>query len=317
MIIRLGYVAMSLKLENCSPSKTITVKNYERIEGEEARFGRLRRITAENLRNCMRLLFYNAAHQIHVFRLTSKLVPLVTHPLIEGWDYIADFKDELAKIGLITRKNEMRISSHPDHYTLINSPRPEVLTASLKDLEYHENLFQAMGLDDAEMVMHVGGLYASRELSIKRFKEGFQVLPAGVRRRLLLENDDKSFGAADVLSICQSLGIPMVLDVHHHRCLNSGEDLGDLLPHIFNTWQGRLPKIHFSSPKSPENCRAHADDIKLEDFYEFLLIARKFDRDFDVMIEAKNKDQALFKLVNGLKRMKGIEVIGEATISVD
>ena len=317
MRIRFGYVAMSLKLENCSPSKTITVKNYERIEGEEARFGRLRRITAENLRNCMRLLFYNAAHQIHVFRLTSKLVPLVTHPLTEGWDYIADFKDELAKIGSIARKNVMRISSHPDHYTLINSPRPEVFTASLKDLEYHENLFCAMGLDDAEMVMHVGGLYASRELSIKRFKEGFQVLPAGVRRRLLLENDDKSFGPADVLNICQTLNIPMVLDVHHHRCLNNGEKLADLLPAVLDTWQGRLPKLHFSSPKSDENCRAHAGDIDLKDFCEFLLTAREINRDFDVMIEAKNKDEALFKLVKGLHGKKYIKVIGEAEVSID
>ena len=87
MQVRLGYVAISLEHKNCSPSKTITVANYEKIAGEENRLNRLRRITGENLRNSMRLLYYNAANHIHVFRFTSKLVPLATHPLVRGWDY--------------------------------------------------------------------------------------------------------------------------------------------------------------------------------------------------------------------------------------
>ncbi|MCL4441207.1 MAG: UV DNA damage repair endonuclease UvsE [Firmicutes bacterium] len=163
MLVRLGYVAMSLKLENCSPSKTITVGNYERIEGEENRRNRLRRITKENLQNCARLLYYNAAHHIHLFRFTSKLVPLATHPLTAGWDYCEDCKDEFAKIGAIAAENKMRVSSHPDHFTLINSLKEGVFEASLRDLEYHDRVFAAMGLDDAQMIMHVGGLYGCGE----------------------------------------------------------------------------------------------------------------------------------------------------------
>lgn len=316
MRVRLGYVAMSLKLKDCSPSKTITVKNLEKISDHEARISRLCRIAGENLRNCQRLLYYNAAHHIRIFRFTSRLVPLATHPLTEGWDYTGDLAGEFARIGEIVREHEMRVSSHPDHFTLINSPRPEVLEASLRDLAYHETVFKAMGLMDAEMIIHVGGLYGSRETSIQRFKENFPLLPEDTRCRLRLENDDKSFGAAEVLDICRELGIPMVLDVHHHLCHNNGEDISDLLPEVFATWQERRPKVHFSSPKSISNCRAHADDIDVTAFCEFLRKARKLDRDFDVMIEAKNKDLALFNLMDRLQGAGDVTIAGEAAITV-
>lgn len=316
MRVRLGYVAMSLLLENCSPSKTITVKNLEKIAGYEERINKLRRITAENLRNCLRLLYHNAAHHIYVFRITSRLVPLATHPQTQGWDYCADFRAEFEKLGTVVREKHMRLSSHPDHFTLINSPRPEVLDASLRDLEYHQKIFDAMGLKEAEMVMHVGGFYGSRTTSIQRFKDNFSNLPTAVKQRIVLENDDKSFTASDVLEICTDLGIPMVLDVHHHRCLNRGEEVRTIIDKVFDTWRQQIPKIHFSSPKSKEKCRAHADNVDPHDFYEFLLQAKEVDKDFDVMIEAKNKDVALFNLMKNLRNFKGINIVDEAEIII-
>jgi len=316
MRVRLGYVAMSLKLSDCSPSKTITVANLQKLEGEENRLNRLRRITGENLQNTMRLLYYNAAHRISVFRFTSKLVPLATHPLTQGWDYCTEFAGDFAKIGDIVRGHNMRVSSHPDHFTVINTPKEEVFQASLKDLVYHDDVFAAMRLPEAKMVTHVGGMYGSKPQSLQRFKENFRILPEAVRRRLLLENDDKSFGVADVLEVCQELQIPMVVDVHHHNCVNRGEEIGEYLDRIFDTWQGSLPKVHFSSPKSVKKCRAHADDIDVGEFYKFLLTARELGRDFDVMIEAKNKDLAVFNLIRELKGMTGITALDESTIQI-
>lgn len=213
-------------------------------------------------------------------------------------------------------ENQMRVSSHPDHFTVINSPKKEVVQASLKDLEYHDKVFAAMGLPEAKMVTHVSGLYGSKEQSIQRFKENFRLLPESIRHRLLLENDDKSFGAADVLGICQELGIPMVVDVHHHNCVNRGEEIGEYLGRVFDTWQGNVPKAHFSSPKTAQNCRAHADDIDAGEFYRFLLTARELEQDFDVMVEAKNKDLAVFNLIRQLNGMPGITVPEEATLQM-
>lgn len=316
MLIRFGYVAMSVKLENCSPSKTITVKNLQRLPIGEARLNRLKKIAAENLANTRRLLFHNIAHQIRVFRFTSKLIPLATHPEAGGWDFASELKAELAGIGLLVKEHQMRVSSHPDHYTLINSPRAEVTEASRKDLEYHEKIFQAMNLPGAEMIMHVGGVYGDRKESVERFKANWLTLPETLRGRIRLENDDKVYGALDVLGLCEELSIPMVLDVHHHNCLNTGEPLEQIIPRVFATWGDKIPKFHFSTPRSPENCRAHADEIDLPSFQRFLLLIRKFGRDLDIMLEAKNKDGALFKLMEGMKATSGVKIVDEAAIMI-
>jgi len=307
---------MSLKLENCSPSKTITVRHFSKIEQEESRMNRLRQIASQNLQNCRRLLLHNAAHDIHVFRFSSKLIPLATHPLVRGWDYVSDLKEDFTIVGELVRKHNMRVSTHPDHYTLINSPKQEVLEASLRDLEYHVNIFRAMGLPNAEMIMHIGGFYGSKDKSLQRFIDNFELLPENTRQRLRLENDDKCYGAKDVLFVCRKLGVPMIFDLHHHWCKNYGEHVGDVLPKVFKTWKGKLPKIHVSSPKSEKNFRAHADEIEADPFYEFLLTARELNEDFDVMVEAKNKDLALFNLLKKLKTRKNIKMVDDGTIEV-
>lgn len=124
----------------------------------------------------------------------------------------------------------------------------------------------------------------------------------------MLENDDKTYTVADVLQISKELSIPMVVDIHHHNCVNNGESLKELLPEIFDTWKNEYfkPKIHFSSPKASNQFRSHADDIDISEFYEFLQIAKYTGKDFDVMIEAKNKDTALLNLSQGLKKLEGI-----------
>ena len=320
MLVRLGYVAMTLNLENCSPSGTVTVKTLSKLASEEAKLYRLRKITRENLNNTLRILKFNKACHIDVYRLTSKLVPLATHPDTEGWDYIGDFENEFKEIGRFIKENDFRVSAHPDHYTLINSSTDKVLDVSLKDLDYHVKLFEAMGLSDYKykLVMHIGGVYKDKKLSMERFKENFVKLPDRIRKRLVLENDDKAYTAKDVLEICKEVKAPMVLDVHHHNCVNNGEAIGDMLYDIFETWKDEyfVPKIHFSSPKSQKEFRSHADDIDPKEFYDFLKIAKKLDMDFDVMIEAKNKDNALFNLSKKLKEFENIRWIDEGHFEV-
>lgn len=310
MIIRLGYVAMTLELEDCSPSGIVTLAGYNKLPNDEARLYRLRKITAKNLENTLRILRYNKAMNINVYRLTSKLVPLATHPVTAGWDYTADFRQEFAEIGAFIKENNFRVSAHPDHFTLINSSSGAVLAASLVDLDYHVRLFEAMGLEDYryKLVLHVGGLYKDKPASIARFKENFARLSDRIRKRIILENDDKSYSASDVLELCNELEIPMVLDVHHYHCVKDFMPLEKLLPLAFDTWKDEAfkPKVHFSSPKSSKEYRSHAGDIAFEEFYAFLRIAAIAGRDFDIMLEAKNKDRALFLLSSQLSGLDGV-----------
>ncbi|MDF2524778.1 MAG: damage endonuclease UvsE [Clostridiales bacterium] len=323
MIVRLGYVAMTQNLVDASPSGTITVTNFSKLADEESRLYRLRKIIGQNLKNTYRILLYNKASNISIYRFTSKLVPLATHPLTQGWDYTGEFKDEFKQIGDFVKENNFRVSAHPDHYTLINSTTDKVLEDSIRDLDYHVKIYEAMGLQDYKyrLVIHIGGLYKDKQSSIERFKENFVKLSDRIKNRIMLENDDKSYTAADVLGICRELKVPMVLDVHHHQCVNNGEKLEDLLGDIFDTWKGDdfPPKIHFSSPKSEKDFRSHADNIDIVSFLEFLKVAKKHGRNFDVMLEAKNKDTALLKLSEELEEQEeltGVERVNEGEFNV-
>ena len=90
----------------------------------------------------------------------------------------------------------------------------------------------------------------------------------------------------------------MVLDVHHHNCNKSEIELNSLLSAAFDTWNNEKsnPKIHYSSPKDSKNFRNHAEYINVVEFNNFLKVAKFVNRDFDIMLEAKQKDNALLKL---------------------
>lgn len=319
MILKLGYVAMTLNLKDCTPSGTVTYTLYKKLESEEAKKMRLSRVAKSNLNNTLRILKYNKALNIDVYRLTSKLIPLATHDELSDWDYQQDFKEQFIEIGDFIKSNNFRVSAHPDHFTLLNPKDEKVLEDSIKDLDYHIRLFEAMGLHHSKykLVIHVGGVYANKTKSIDRFKENFTKLPDRIRRRIMLENDDKSYSANDVLNICEELKIPMVLDVHHHNCINNGENIEQMLPRIYDTWIGEdyPPKIHFSSPKSDKDFRSHADYINVDEFRMFMEIAKRQQRDIDVMLEAKMKDNALIELSNELSK-QGFKRINNGTFQL-
>lgn len=320
MIFRLGFVAMTLSLENCSPSGTVTYATYKTLKNDDAKQIRLARVSKSNIENTLRILKSNYALDIEVYRITSKLIPLATHNDLFGWDYSSEFRDEFKVLGEYIRSNGFRISAHPDHFTILNPIKQEVLEASIRDLDYHVNLFEALGLYEYKykLVLHVGGLYGDKESAIERFKQNFVKLPDRIRLRIILENDDKSFTAADVLGICEEMHIPMVLDVHHHKCVNYGEPLIELLPRIFNTWsmEEEPPKVHYSSPKSEKEFRSHADYVNYDEFIEFINIAKVINKDIDIMLEAKMKDEALLNLSEKLKQTEGIVQLNKSTFQI-
>jgi UV DNA damage endonuclease len=316
MKIRLGYVATALRLENCSPARTITLYNINKIESYEDQVHRLTRIASENLANTLRILKANHDDGIKVYRFTSNLVPLCTHPQFRNWDYRTTLEDSFREIGAFVKSHGMRVSLHPDHFTLLNSPKPEIYEASCRDLAYHATVLEAMGLSkDVKMVIHVGGKYDDKFRAIDRFKGQFGGLPANIKDRLVLENDDRCFTAREVLTLSQEIEVPMVLDLHHHQILNDGEDLASLLPQILATWGDELPKIHISSPRNSQTPRYHADYIDADTTAVFLNSAKTLNRDFDLMIEAKQKDLALLKLARELSE-KGFRMPDQGTIYI-
>ncbi|MFC5470799.1 UV DNA damage repair endonuclease UvsE [Cohnella suwonensis] len=330
MIVRFGYVAMSVELENASPSKTMTMASFSKLADREAGLRRLERIAEENLRNTLRLLKHNRYMGVQVYRMTSKLIPLATHEDMADWDPLPILSASFAEVGEFVREHCMRVSFHPDHFTVLSTPREEVLRKSVNDLNHHVRMLEAMKLDErATNNIHVGGSYGDKIKSGRRFIDQFRGIDPRITSRITLENDDKTFTAAETLAIAEEVGAPMVLDIHHHAVNPGNENAKELWPRILKTWDRQPwnvkhggaesplwlpPKIHVSSPKSPSDPRGHADHINVSDLKRFLFDVAGSTRAIDVMIEAKRKDEALLKLMDDFR---ALEAAGESVKVLD
>ncbi|MFC7786649.1 MULTISPECIES: UV DNA damage repair endonuclease UvsE [unclassified Rossellomorea] len=310
MKIRLGFVANSLSLWDASPAKTMTFKRYTELPKEE-RMDRLKEVTKLNLEHTKRILYLCAAHEIELYRLSSSLVPLATHPEVE-WDFYTPFKDEWKELGDLIKKFGIRASFHPNQFTLFTSPKQHVTDNAVKDMVYHYRMLEYMGIEDSSVInIHIGGSYGDKEETLVRFYENLKSLPTDVKEIMTLENDDKTYTVEETLGVCQRENIPMVLDIHHHEANLSEKPLGDYLEAIFATWEKRdlVPKIHISSPKSDKAFRSHADLVDAGFVEGFFKTLKTFDQDVDFMIEAKHKDLAMLKLIEDLSTIRGVKRI--------
>ncbi|KRF67781.1 UV damage endonuclease UvdE [Bacillus sp. Soil768D1] len=320
-LIRLGYVAMSTHVPNCSPSQTMTFSQFSKIKDREAAIRKLERISVSNLNNCWRLLIHNAAHDIQFFRLSSKLIPLVNHPEIPEWDYLEPISEELEKIKTyLTNQPAIRIDFHPDHFVILNSSNIDILKTSLKTLRMHFTLLKKMGLDpEHRCVLHVGGGYGEHEQALEQFIHNWGFIPESIQKMVILENDDTTFTLSETLYLCEKLGIPMVFDYHHYLAHRSAsEKWVDHWNRILQTWDySKLsPKMHISSPRSEKEFRAHADYVDPDMFMEFLQQIKGSLPQLDCMIEAKQKDGALFQLMDQLRAYPEIEMIDGASFYI-
>lgn len=297
MKIRLGYVALPISILDTS-SHTFTYTRYQNMEKKEAT-EKLHQVILSNIDGLKKILTYNQKNDIFFYRMTSSLFPLATHEKVE-WKGFSSYEKELKEIGNFIFQHQMRVDIHPDPFYVLNSSKEEVFQNTIRLLRFQSTLLDTMGFP-SKIILHVGSMVGGKTEALKRFKDHFRRLDIEIQKKIVLENDDKIYTAFDTLKLCQELNIPMVLDVHHHFCNPSLEKLEDLLPFIFATWKDLPPKIHFSSPKSPKEKRSHHDYICLEDFLTFLELAKKIGKDFDVMIEAKAKDEALFRLIRQIK----------------
>ncbi|TYS58315.1 UV DNA damage repair endonuclease UvsE [Bacillus infantis] len=318
-IIKLGYVAMSVHLQNCSPSQTMTYKQFSGIKDREAAIRKLERIAISNLENCLRLLKHNAAHDISFFRLSSKLIPLANHEELSDWKYMRPLKPALRELADYIKEHRMRVDFHPDHFVLLNALKPEILNVSIKTLSMHKALLKGMGIEpEHRCVLHVGGAYNDKEKALEQFVHNWGLIPAAIQQMVMLENDDTAFTLDDTLYLCEKLGIPLVFDYHHHLAHFENEDWMSNWERVTSTWKhARLPiKMHISSPRSAKDFRAHADYVDPVMFMDFLKNINGSVPEIHCMIEAKKKDDALFKLADYLRNEAGLEEVDQAAFII-
>jgi len=289
MIRHVGFACMSKKCN--TKYQTFRLASFSEY--------RLKQAITHNINETERTIQHCISEGIKLFRISSDLVPFVTHEIMKDIDYMSWIESDLQRIGNIAKNNNMILSMHPSQMCVLSSNRDEVVNNSIKDLFYHYNILKTMGLDHFNIIIHVGGVYGNKAEAIQRFINVFNSLPVKLRNHILLENDDKSYTVGDIMEIHKKTEVRLCFDYHHFVCNNDGIELD--LEAIFATWgDSKVPKIHLSSPKSIDAFRSHSDMIDFDyckDFFE-----KYKDLEFDVMIEAKDKDLAVDRFIEDYRR---------------
>lgn len=242
-------------------------------------------------------------------RLSSEMFPFASHDEY-GYKLAPFAADTLAEVGKVIAELGHRVTTHPGQFTQLGSPRKQVIDNAVRDLVYHDEMLSLLKLPpqqdrDAVMILHLGGAFGDRPAAIERFKENYGKLPQSVKNRLVLENDDVVWSVHEILPLCQELNIPMVLDFHHHNILfdstqirEGTKDIVELFPAILETWskKGITPKMHYSEPcpdaVTARSRRKHSPRV---------MTLPPCPDTMDLMIEAKDKEQAVFELMRTFK----------------
>ncbi len=285
--MKIGYACINLSIP-CTSSSTFRIKSFSKEKFLEK--------TENNIDCLFKIIKWNVENNINFFRISSGIAPFADHPICKiNWQKI--FKKDFEEIGKFIRKHKMRISMHPDHFTILNSPKKDVVRKSIKTLEYHADIMDLLGLDSTnKMQIHLGGVYSDKEKSKKRFISNYKKLSKKVKNRLVLENDDRLFSLKDCLKISKETRIPILFDVFHHSILNNGESIKEATRLASKTWRKKdgYLMVDFSSQAKNKRKGAHADYVNKKDFENFIKETKGIKK--DIILEAKKKDKAVLKL---------------------
>ncbi|ODS36625.1 UV damage repair endonuclease UvsE [Candidatus Altiarchaeales archaeon WOR_SM1_SCG] len=284
--MKIGYPCINTSI-GCTANKTFRLSSYSRQNMVSK---------IENNLSCLKkILGYNSKNNLLFFRIGSGIIPFASHTVCD-FKWQDHFKKDFASIGNYIKKQDMRISMHPDQFVLINAKNSEIIKRSVKELEYQSRVLDLMKLKEkAKIQIHVGGVYKDKEKSIQRFIENCKKLTGDVKKRLVIENDDRSYNLRDCLKIHKKIKIPVVFDSFHHECLNAGESLKDAITSAAKTWgkkDGCL-MIDYSSQEPMKRKGTHAKTINPELFKKFVKQAKT--TDCDIMLEIKDKEKSALK----------------------
>ncbi|MBX3419965.1 MAG: UV DNA damage repair endonuclease UvsE [Pirellulaceae bacterium] len=290
--MRLGlccqFVSQPIRFRSTTATSLIKLDRTSRLL-------KLSRICLGNAQSLLRSLTYCAESGIGCFRVISSIMPCKTHPMV-GYR-VEDLPDAdrilavLNRCRLFSSEHDIRTTFHPDQFVVLNSTNQNVVDRSVQDLISHAEIAEWVGADVINI--HAGGAYGDKARSLQRLAKNIDRLPEAVRRRLTIENDDKLFTPEELIPFCRSIGLPLVYDVHHHRCCSAGMTIAEATAATIGTWD-REPLMHISSPMEgwvgprPER---HHDYIDCDDFPTAWLGIK-----LTVEVEAKAKELAVLKL---------------------
>ena len=266
-------------------------------------------LALQNVRDIYKMIQWNHENGIKCFRLSSDMFPHFTDP--ECTSYDIDFAEyDLKRAGDLANLYGHRIVMHPSQFNQI-AGNDDVFAKTIADLEHHCHILNLMGIDklNGVIIVHGGGTYGNRDQTIKKWITNFHRLPQCIKDRLVIENCESAYNIDHCLYIAKQCQIPVVYDLHHYECwklqklLPEQSPIEEVFPEIIASWSygHRVDTdnvrilMHISEQASGKRMGAHSDYITVIPEFLFNLIM-KYDVKVDLEIEAKMKEQAIFRL---------------------
>ena len=292
----LGYACINLTLAKNNPKITTnrsmvkkTFLNKGAIYAGE--------LALQNVKDIIKILEWNLENNIFFFRISSDIFPWASHYNISNLPQYNEIKDKLLEAGNFAKKNNIRITAHPGPFNVLVSANENVIKNTFIDLKMHGELFDMMKLEKSaynKINIHCNGVYGDKKSAMERFCINYKKLPISIQSRLTVENDDKEtmYSVKDLMFIHEKIGIPIVVDYHHHKFCTGGLSEEEALKLAISTWPKNIkPVVHYSESKSVHEKN---NKIKLQAHSDFIhKIPNTYGYDLDIMVEAKAKELAI------------------------
>ena len=255
-----------------------------------------------NVKGLKRVIEWNNANGIKVYRMTSCLFPWFSEYDMFDLPDIDEIADIMSEAGRIAMEGGQRLSFHPGPFNVLASPNDNVVVKTIKELNAHAEQMDLMGLPASPMAkinIHVGGAYGDHESALQRFCKNFERLAPSTQARLTVENDDKPNCYSTkmlVEGVSNRIGVPVVFDSHHHELGPQDLDYHDAFYLARETWQNRNAKQqchHSNSRKNYEDPSVSA--VAHSDWYYTPF--ENYGEECDVVLECKKKELALFDYI--------------------
>ena len=297
--MNLGYACINTAL---SENKITTNRTMRRKTFDAKGIDYVSDLALANVKDLKTYIQWNNEMKIKLFRLSSQIFPwsdeyFVSH--LKDYDEIASI---MLEVGKIAKDAGQRLTMHPGPYNCLASPTKKVVEKTIRELNFHSEQFNMMGYDPSpynKINIHVGGAYGDKESTLKRFCDNFELLNDDTKKRLVVENDDSpnEYSVKDLVNgVHLRIGIPITFDYFHHKFNTGGLTEEEALIVASSTWpEGVTQCCHYSESRQKEQLdesirpQAHSDLI-----YEKI---QTYGLEPDIVIEAKLKEQAIFKRV--------------------
>ena len=293
---RFGYCCLCLSLEK---DKITTNRGMVKKTFLEKGLNYVSQLVLLNVNDLYKILKWNSDNGIRMYRMSSDMFPWCSEYELSDLPDFMEVSRILKLCGDLAKFTDQRLTFHPSPYCVIASENPDVVKKSYKELRQHAEIMDIMGLDQSyeyPINVHINTSKPSKEEAAERFCVAYSDLPDNVKKRLVVEVDDKKsqFTSLDLINLVYSkVGIPITFDYLHNIC-NPPEGLTEYESLLIcaSTWKNFTPVVHYSDSRKiyeDINSRevAHSDWIYKE--------IPTYGLNLSIEMEVKMKDKALLR----------------------